>query len=84
MAKVVLVSIGTGPDTITVAPGTYRKEAKAGENGRVRNRDGAAYLTVEPTAVLRYTNRRGEPKDDVSDKEFLKYWNSGYDKPFRL
>jgi hypothetical protein len=82
MAQVWQVRIGSGADAIEVRPGQYRKEAIAGENGRTVTRMGIAHLTVEPSAVLHYTNRRGEQQANIPDHVFLRHWRSGMNNPF--
>jgi hypothetical protein len=82
MAQVWHVRIGQGPDAIEVRPGQYRKEAVAGQNGRTVNRMGAAYLTVEPSAALHYTNRRGEREANIPDHVFLRHWRDGMNNRF--
>lgn len=80
--QVITVVVGSGSETIEVRPGRYRKESIAGENGRSNTRMGTAYLTVEPSGVLSYTNRRGEQISNIADHVFLRHWRSGIDRFF--
>ena len=78
MAEVsTVITVGSGSNAVEVRPGRYRKESVAGENGRTNTRMGTAYLTVEPSGVLHYTNRRGERETDIADHVFLRHWRSG-------
>ena len=82
MAQVWKVRIGHGADAIELRPGLYRKEAIAGENARTVTRMGTAHLTVEPSAVLHSTNRRGERQLDIPEHVFLRRWRSGMNRNF--